>query len=201
MSTPRPVLSRRLASLTVGAVLLVGCPDKTPPQAVIPAGHAPSAGVISVQLNPELAASAAAPRGPSPSEQAVLAVLDAARERAVSCYAAALERDPRLYGEVVIKLELDVDGGIVQAGAILDTLGDRDMVGCVERLVQAQRFPAPGVEGYTLRYPFLFSTDHTPLEVVRAMKAQHGLIEEEPAGLDLETIDGGATRHGTVETW
>jgi hypothetical protein len=128
-------------------------------------------------------------------------VLDGARERAVSCYTRALQSDPRLYGEVRIRLNLDATGRVVEALSIMDTVGDRELVGCVERLVQAQHYPAPGGEGLSLRYPFLFTSDLTPPEVVRAMKLQHGLIEEELPGLDLETLDGGPTGQGTIDTW
>lgn len=194
----RSVTSCGLAAL----VFAVGCPEKVPPTTPVPAtGPAPTAGVVSVQVDPEAVARAGADRGPASEEERVLQVLDGARERAVSCYTKALQADPYLYGEVLVRLVLDADGGVVEASSRMDTVGDIELVRCVERLVQGQHYPAPGGEGLELRYPFLFSSDLTPPEVVRAMKAAHGLLVEEPVGLDLETLDGGPTGHGTIETW
>jgi hypothetical protein len=195
-------LPRSLAILL--SLTALGCPEQVPPESAVPSrsGPPPSVGVVSVQVDPEAVARALAERGPSDREVAVLSVLDAARERATSCYTQALQRDPYLYGEVVMGLELGAGGGILEAVSVMDTVGDRDLVNCVERLVQAQRFPAPGAEGLVLRYPFLFTSDLTPPEVVRAMKAHHGLIDEgEPGTLDLETLDGSDPRGGTFDTW
>jgi hypothetical protein len=197
---PRPLTAPATALCLLA--LAVGCPEKVPPAAPVPdPGPAPTAGVVSVQVNPEAVARAGANRGPGSAEERVLQVLHTARERAVSCYTQALQADPYLYGEVLVRLVLDGEGRVVEASSRMDTVGDLELVHCVERLVQAQQYPAPGGDGLELRYPFLFSSDLTPLEVVRAMKAAHGLLDEEPAGLDLETLDGGPTSHGTVETW
>jgi hypothetical protein len=183
-------------------VFAVGCPEKVPPTAPVPAAApAPTAGVVSVEVDPEAVARAGASREPVGVEERVLQVLDGARERAVSCYTQALQANPYLYGEVLVRLVLDADGGVIEASSRMDTVSDLELVHCVERLVQGQHYPAPGGEGLELRYPFLFSSDLTPPEVVRAMKAAHGLLDEEPEGLDLETLDGGPTGHGTVETW
>jgi hypothetical protein len=186
------------------ALSLMGCPEQVPPESPVPArtGEPPSVGVVSVQVDPEAVARALAQKGPSDVETAVLAVLDAASERATSCYTQALQSDPYLYGEVVVGLMIDGDGGIARAESVMDTVGDRDLVSCVERTVQAQRFPSPGGEGLELRYPFLFTSDLTPPEVVRAMKAHHGLIEEgKPGTLELETLDGADPAGGTIDTW
>ena len=203
MSRLRPVMSRGLP-LSVAFLFLglAACLEKVPPApAVSQSGPAPTAGVVTVQMDPEALAKAMAEKGPSGAEIGVLRVLHAANQRAASCYTAALAKDPYLYGEVLIRLTLDGQGGVVEAATRMDTVGDQELVSCVERLVQAQRYPAPGGEGLSLRYPFLFSSDLTPPEVVRAMKAGHGLLEEEPSGLDLDSLDGGPTGHGTVETW
>jgi len=202
MSYLRPVMSGGLLAAFTTATLC-GCLEQVPPESSVPAatGTPPSAGLVSVKLDPEAVARALAERGPSNIEVAVLRVLDAASERATSCYTKALERDPYLYGEVLLRLELDAEGRVSQAESSMDTLGDQDLVGCVERLVQALHFPAPGGEGMSLRYPFLFTSDLTPPEVVRAMKANHGLVEDEAPGLDLETLDGVDPSTGMYDTW
>ena len=198
MLAPRPVS----ICAPLFLALSVGCPAQVPPEAPVPsAGPAPTAGVVSVQVDPAAVAQAPSSRGPSAAEERVLQVLDGARERAISCYTRALQADPYLYGEVQMRLVLDAEGRVVEASSRMDTVGDLELVRCVERSVQGQHYPAPGGEGLTMRYPFLFTSDLTPPEVVRAMKANAGLLEEEPRGLDLETLEGGPTDHGTVETW
>lgn len=201
MSCLPPVLFHHLL-VVLGLPLLAGCLEKTPPAAPVPTGGpVPTAGVVTIQLDPEAMAQAMAEKGPSSVELGVLRVLDGASERAASCYAKALQQDPYLYGEVLIRLTIDAEGGVVEAASRMDTVGDLELVSCVERLVQAQRYPAPGGEGLSLRYPFLFSTDLTPPEVVRAMKANRGLLEEELPGLDLETLDGADPATGFWDTW
>ncbi len=190
-------------ALPLAALLLAGCLEKVPPETPVStsSGTPPAVGVVEVQVDPEAVARAMAERGPSDIELAVLKVLDASIARATSCYTKALQADPYLYGEVIVRLVLDADGGIVEAASSMDTVGDAELVSCVERLVQAQRFPAPGGQGFTLRYPYLFTSDLTPPEVVRAMKVHHGLIEDELPGLDLETLDGADPSTGTIDTW
>jgi len=202
MSNLRPVMSGSLLAI-FATVTLCGCLEQVPPESAVPAitGTPPSAGLVSVTMDPEALAKALAERGPSDIEMGVLRVLDTASDRAASCYTKALERDPYLYGEVLLRLDLDAEGRVSQAASSMDTLGDQDLVGCVERLVQALHFPAPGGEGMSLRYPFLFTSDLTPPEVVRAMKANHGLLEDEAPGLDLETLDGADPSTGMYDTW
>ena len=185
-----------LASLLCGA-----CLERVPPApAAAPApAPVPVAGIVRVQVDPAQRAQAQ-PKGPSAAELAVLAALDEARPRATSCYQAALVRDPYVYGEVLVRIALDPAGRVEDASAVLDTVGDRELVACVERLTQALRYPAPAGSGLQLRYPFLFSSDLTPPEVVRAMMAQHGLLQEDALEADMEAPER-APAPGTLETW
>jgi TonB family protein len=190
------------AHIPLGAVALlalVGCPPKVPPGVAPPvAALPPAAGVVQVQVDPTLARQN--PARKPPAEVAALQVLDGARPRAASCYQAALARDVAIHGEVLVRVVIDPGGRVRSVEAVMDTVGDRELVSCVERLVEALRFPAPGQEGLNLRYPFLFSTDLTPPEVVRAMLAAHGLIEEEAQRVDVEDPERESSS-GTVETW
>jgi outer membrane biosynthesis protein TonB len=157
--------------------------------------------LVQVQIAPEQkAAAVAAPKGPTPVEEAALRVLDEARPRAATCYQAALARDVNIYGEVLVRIAVGSDGRVTEAASSLDTVGDHDLVTCVEDMVRALSFPAPGGDGLTLRYPFLFSSDLTPPEVVRAMLEQHGLLPQEPADPDIDAPDR-IPPSGTVETW
>ncbi len=190
----------RLVSLAVLSLVLGGCPPKAPPPEAAPvATGVPTAGVISVQVDPAVAAQAKT-KGPSRAEEAVLRALDDAQPRAVSCYTAALQNDPNLYGDVVVRLVLDAEGRVTEASSVMDTVGDRELVSCVERLAHALSYPEPGGEGLSLRYPFLFTSNLTPPEVVRAMKVHHGLIHDEPGTADIEAPERQPLQ-GTVETW
>lgn len=193
----------RSSSIVILSLAVIGCAPKVAPPAAAPeaaSGAVPTAGVIEVQVDP-VAAAQAKPTGPDKAEQAVLEALVAAQPRATSCYTAALEADPYLYGEVVVRLALDAEGRVLEAVSLMDTVGDRELVSCVERLAHALSYPAPGGEGLSLRYPFLFTSNLTPPEVVRAMKAHHGLIEEgTPGTVDIEA-PGRVPDEGTIEGW
>ncbi|MFH1468721.1 MAG: AgmX/PglI C-terminal domain-containing protein [Pseudomonadota bacterium] len=194
-------MPRALPSILAASVLLCGCPPKAPPESAVPAGPPPAVGVVQVQIDPvQRAAAAAAPKGPTPVEQAALRVLDEARPRVTTCYQAALARDVNTYGEVLVRIVVDGEGRVTEAAASLDTVGDRELVTCVEDLVRSIAFPAPGAAGLTLRYPFLFSSDLTPPEVVRAMMEQHGLLPREPNDPDVDDPER-TPPTGTVETW
>lgn len=194
------MLRAPLACLAASS-LFCGCPPKAPPAAAVPTGPPPAVGLVQVQIAPEQkAAAATAPKGPTPVEQASLRVLDEARPRAAMCYQAALARDVNVYGEVLVRIVVGPGGQVTEAASSLDTVGDLELVTCIEDMVRSLGFPAPGGEGLTLRYPFLFSSDLTPPEVVRAMMGQHGLLPQEPVDPDIGAPDR-VPPSGTVETW
>ena len=178
------------------------CAHQTPPPEPPVPKASSKAGVTLVQVAVDPgAAHVPPPRVDDDAEAAIIAVLDQAQPRAVSCYQAALKRDPYVYGEVLVRLELGDDGALKAAEAVMDTVGDNELVSCVERLVASLRYPRPRSALEAIRYPFLFTSDLTPPEVVRAMKAADGLIEEEEQGtVDVDAPDGGPPV-GTVETW
>jgi len=127
------------------------------------------------------------------------AALEASLPRARACYEEALARSAWVYGEVVVRITVRADGTVEDAASVLDTVGDPALVSCVERTAQAASLPAPGAGGLVLRYPFLFTSDVTPPEVVRALRQQYGLLPED----DAPAIEAPqrAPAPGTVETW
>jgi hypothetical protein len=95
------------------------------------------------------------------------------------CYEAALGRDPRLYGELVVELSIQADGRVVDASARLSTLGDAEAEACTLGAVRALSFPGVTQGTLTVVYPFVFTSDATPPEVARALKQRYGLLPPE----------------------
>jgi hypothetical protein len=194
--TPRaPLLLTGLAFLAS-----TGCPKRVDTRGA-PEPSRSGVGLVSLKTQPSGPSQTAPDGRPLGEKERRQAVLDAATPLVLPCYQAAVARDPLAYGELLIRYSLDEDGGVRDLFTSLDTVGDPEMVTCVEGAVRALRFPVPSRPGALESYPFLFTTDRTPAEVVRAMKARHGLLPKEERG---EWEPGDPARQpppGTVETW
>ena len=105
-------------------------------------------------------------------------VLEGAQAAATTCYGAALLRAPDLHGEVLIRFSIAADGSARDVGTGLTTIGDMEMVQCVEGVVSQLTFPDPSKEALTVRYPFVFTSDRTPAEVTRTLLLRYGLMDE-----------------------
>ena len=83
------------------------------------------------------------------------------------------------------------------------TITDEDMQACVLDKAKALEFPALSRDGIKASYPYLFTTDRTPPEVVRALKVRHGLIPPDPVGDGDLTPEAEPARgeDGWYETW
>ena len=84
----------------------------------------------------------------------------------MSCYTAALAKDPALGGKVMIKFRIVGDpdiGGVVDEAEIdrdASTLGDRGFLECLSESMQSVVFEGLPYGGYvTVHYPFEFSPD------------------------------------------
>ena len=119
----------------------------------------------------------------------------------VDCYRPALERDPMTYGEIVVGVSITPAGEVADTQVVFSTITDTDMVECVLSETGGFAFPSHSREAIRASYPFLFTNDATPPEVVRALKVRHGLIPPDPV-LD-EDIDAEPARgqEGWYETW
>lgn len=115
------------------------------------------------------------------------------------CYEAALARDPRAYGEVVVEFTAGADGAVAEAGVHLSTLGDAAAETCVVDAVRALAFPGVTADRLTVVYPFVFASDATPPEVARALKVRYGLLPAEPEG--DPTNPKAETPSGVVYLW
>ncbi|MEC7240500.1 MAG: AgmX/PglI C-terminal domain-containing protein [Myxococcota bacterium] len=144
--------------------------------------------------------SAEAPAPMSMQERIRLAFRDS-QPRLVECYRPALERDPMRYGELVVGVSISPAGEVTEAQVVFSTISDADMVECVLSTTKGFSFPTHSREVIRASYPFLFTSDATPPEVVRALKVRHGLIPPDPAineDIDAEPARG---QEGWYETW
>jgi hypothetical protein len=127
-------------------------------------------------------------------------VLEGAQAAATTCYGAALLRGPDLHGEVIVRFSIAADGSAQTVVTGLTTIGDLEMVQCVEGVVSQLEFPAPSRDALTVRYPFVFTSDRTPSEVTRTLLLRYGLTEEAEIEANF-TLDEGAPIEGTYQTW
>ena len=121
----------------------------------------------------------------------------------VDCYLPALERDPMRYGEIVVGVTIDPSGKVTETGVAFSTISDTVMMDCVLETTKTFEFPSHDREQIRASYPFLFTSDATPREVVRALKVRHGLIPPDPIvrdeeGKEPEPAHG---QDGWYETW
>lgn len=73
------------------------------------------------------------------------------------CYERRLAASPALSGTVDIHWTIDETGKVPEACVTTDTVGDRELIACVNRLVQDGRFPAPRGGPVDVSFPFVFT--------------------------------------------
>jgi hypothetical protein len=82
----------------------------------------------------------------------VLARIGAVR----ACYERALKRDPHLTGRLNARWTITSTGAVSNLDLTEDTVGDVDLLSCVESLIRRWRFVAPGSGLVAVSYPFVF---------------------------------------------
>ncbi len=125
------------------------------------------------------------------------AVLDAAPVG--RCYEALLQRAPEAWGEVVVRFELGAAGQVTLAEAHLATLADEEAVRCVLGVARTLQFPAPSQPGWTLLYPYVFTSDRTPPEAARALRVRYAGEPVVPPGDPHDPKTPAAP--GTITLW
>lgn len=81
-----------------------------------------------------------------------------ARSRGVQyCYDKALAANPELAGKLMVSWRIGLDGRVAAVRVESNTLGSRDVAGCVQRAIKRWRFPKPEGGQCQIRYPFVFS--------------------------------------------
>jgi hypothetical protein len=64
-----------------------------------------------------------------------------------------------LAGTVVVHWVIAENGNVVDACITQDTVGDHEIVACVNQLVLGRRFPAPRGGTADVSFPFVFSPE------------------------------------------
>jgi beta-lactamase regulating signal transducer with metallopeptidase domain len=72
------------------------------------------------------------------------------------CYERRLLVHPELSGKVVMHWYIATDGRVPEQCVTEDTLGDEEVVSCVNKLVEECRFPAPTGSAVDVSFPFVF---------------------------------------------
>lgn len=173
-------------ALVLLASTSAACAPKKPPADALPP-PAPSAGLVEVT-------GMAGKADPKELLRRTLATAAVG-----PCYEAALTRDPRRYGEVVVRFTALADGKVDDVGVHLSTLGDDAAEACVVETVRALSFPGVTTDRLTVVYPFLFASDATPPEIARSLKVRYGLLPSDPGGESMNPMD--ATPPGMVYLW
>jgi outer membrane biosynthesis protein TonB len=171
-------------------LLMFACPKTVETEAE--PGVSPALPATHVQAK----APAGAPMlSPVEERDRVLVVLQTTADPALDCYNDALSSQADLYGELRVRLKIAPDGTVPEVATTHSTLRNPEMESCVHGVVKNLAFPVPSKkEGLTVSYPFLFTSDLTPANIVRGLKIKNGLLDpateymsEEP---DADPVDG-----------
>jgi len=87
-----------------------------------------------------------------PSDAA--ASLQASSPALVACYAAGLARDPKLWGRLALRLELDASGSVQQALPVETHFPSDELVECARQALLGARVVAPEISRFTLAVRF-----------------------------------------------
>lgn len=79
------------------------------------------------------------------------------------CYERRLAAVPSLGGRIVIHWTIMLDGHVPEQCITEDTVGDPELVDCVNELVRSEPFPAPHGAAVDVSFPFVFGASEKPL--------------------------------------
>ncbi len=97
-----------------------------------------------------------------------------------ACYQAALQVDPDLYGELSLVFRIGRDGHVGAVKVDFSTLQSPALEPCVLDVFGRLVLPPPPRADMKVRYPFLFTSERTPPEIM-ATFTKHYHLEREPA--------------------
>jgi len=73
------------------------------------------------------------------------------------CYEKELKRNPSLKGKIVVEFTIGEDGRIEEALTVDNTMRNKTVASCIERVLKRARFPKPDGGSVTVEFPFIFS--------------------------------------------
>jgi len=123
---------------------------------------------------------------PSPSYAELIRAAVRAEGRTLRrCYRDMLKKDPSHYGTMTVRFVVQADGSARDAVVDFSTLPSPALEACVLEVFNRVTFPPAPQPEFTVRYPFVFTSDRTPEEVRDALVARYHLQAE------LDSADGG----------
>jgi len=140
---------------------------------------------------------------PMSERDRILGVFQESRPVVTECFVTALADDPALWGELVVGAHISPEGGVLDVQTISTSIRDREMIACVESVVQQLTFPTPARGELRVSYPYLFTTEHTPAAEVRAMEIRYGLrdTDAELRGMEDPSRELESGENGWWERW
>jgi hypothetical protein len=143
-----------------------------------------SAGLVRVETGKPAPDNQAAINTTRTERDDILDVLKSSQPAAQACYADGVDRNPSLHGDLVARIDIVSDGSVGAVVVTRTTLHDDGVGSCVVAALQSLSFPAPSKEALVVSYPYVFVSDLTPPEIVRALYIKYGFIDP-----DDETSD------------
>jgi hypothetical protein len=183
------------------SLVLVACAGRKNIDPIEPNQEA-SAGLVRVETGLPSADNAAAQAASRSERDLILRVLQTSQPAAQACYAKAIHRDPSLYGDLVARVDIGGDGTVSSAAIARTTLHDQEIGDCVVAALRVLQFPAPARDTLVVSYPYVFVSDLTPPEVVRALYIKYGFIDPDQEVTDDDKRKSMASgEEGWYESW
>ncbi len=164
------------------SVVLLACAGRQKSQ--VDANQGSSAGLVNVKTGLPAPDNEAAQDANRSERDQILQVLKSSQPDAQSCFAEGVSRNPALYGDLVARVDIQADGTVGAAAIVRTTLRDEVVADCVVAALATLTFPAPSKDPLVVSYPYVFVTDLTPSEVVRALYIKYGFIDPDEEVLD-----------------
>ena len=162
-------------AIAVGLVGGLACAGKG--DADVAPTQSATAGLLRVETGRPSAENQAAQDAHRSERDEILAVLQSSQPAAQACYAEGVGRNPSLYGDLVARVTIVGSGVVSDATITRTTLRDDRVTACVTTALLTLGFPAPSKDPLVVSYPYVFVSDQTPSEVVRALYIKYGFID------------------------
>src|SRR5690606_1275984 len=73
------------------------------------------------------------------------------------CFEKELQTNPSLSGQIVAQWRITLDGSVQGASIASSTMNNREVEGCIMRVIERMRFEKPDGGICVINYPFVFS--------------------------------------------
>lgn len=73
------------------------------------------------------------------------------------CFEKELQSSPSLSGKIIAQWKVNLDGSVMSSSIASSTMGDKNVEGCITRVIKRMRFEKPKGGICVINYPFIFS--------------------------------------------